>query len=184
MQLGELTKGREEWQIEQTRVCKYMEGLEQRMYDANKRSLETLKMMRDMELEVSTLKNYIVDLKGKVAIYLPVKSDPIDLKVAEFVNNYPERSKLKIMFMRESVGVYQYGSKRINVKSENNKILIRVGGGYLGIDEFLDQFQPVELSKIEAKDPLKKFSEKLIVAKILQGNKVPPQPSRQFSPMR
>ena len=59
------------------------------MYDANKRSLETLKMMRDMEVENSTLKNYIVELKEKVAIYLPLRSDPIDIKIADFVNNYP-----------------------------------------------------------------------------------------------
>ena len=42
------------------------------------------------------------------------------------------------MFMRESEGVYHFGSKRINVRVEKGKILIRVGGGYLGIDEFLD----------------------------------------------
>ena len=86
-----------------------MEGLEQRMYDANKRSLDTLKMMRDMELENTTLKNYIIELKEKVAVYLPVKTDPLDVKIADFVNNYPDRNKLKIMFMRESSGVYQFG---------------------------------------------------------------------------
>ena len=86
-----------------------MEGLEQRMYDANKRSLDTLKMMRDMELENTTLKNYIIELKEKVAVYLPVKTDPLDVKIADFVNNYPDRNKLKIMFMRESSGVYHFG---------------------------------------------------------------------------
>ena len=79
------------------------------MYDANKRSLDTLKMMRDMELENTTLKNYIIELKEKVAVYLPVKTDPLDVKIADFVNNYPDRNKLKIMFMRESSGVYHFG---------------------------------------------------------------------------
>ena len=91
------------------------------------------------------------------------------MKMADYVNNFPDRSKLKIAFMRESSGIYQYGSKRINVRVENGKILIRVGGGYLGIDEFLDQHQPVELEKLERKDPLKRFSEKIIVHKTLQG---------------
>ena len=44
-----------------------------------------------------------------------MKDDPIDQKVAEFVNNYPDRTKLKIMFMRESEGVYSFGTKRVNV---------------------------------------------------------------------
>ena len=46
---------------------------------------------------------------------MPIKDDPVDLKVAEFINNYPDRNKLKIMFMRESAGVYEFGSKKINV---------------------------------------------------------------------
>eukprot|EP00351_Strombidinopsis_sp_SopsisLIS2011_P004231 CAMPEP_0116881298 /NCGR_PEP_ID=MMETSP0463-20121206/13429_1 /TAXON_ID=181622 /ORGANISM="Strombidinopsis sp, Strain SopsisLIS2011" /LENGTH=42 /DNA_ID= /DNA_START= /DNA_END= /DNA_ORIENTATION= len=42
------------------------------------------------------------------------------------------------MFMRESEGVYEFGSKRVAVKVEKGKINVRVGGGYLSIDEFLD----------------------------------------------
>jgi len=41
-----------------------------------------------------------------MAVYIPIKDDVVDKKLAEFINNYPERSKLKIMFMRESQGVY------------------------------------------------------------------------------
>ena len=52
------------------------------------------------------------------------------------------------MFLRESEGVYEFGSKRIMVKVERDKIQIKVGGGYLSIDEFLDQYTPVELEKL------------------------------------
>jgi len=69
------------------------------------------------------------------------------------------------MFMRESAGVYEFGSKRINVRIEKGRILIRVGGGYMSIDEFLDQFTPVELEKLERRDPLKRFSEKVALQK-------------------
>ena len=65
--------------------------------------------------------------------------------------------------MRESEGIYEFGSKRIAVKVDKDKINIRVGGGYLSIDEFLDQYTPLELEKLERKDPLKRFSEKLVV---------------------
>ena len=84
------------------------------------------------------MKNYIIDLKARVAVYVPVKGDPVDMKVAEFINNYPDRNKLKLMFMRASEGVYEFGSKRVIIRVEKNKIQIRVGGGYLSIDEFLD----------------------------------------------
>ena len=63
--------------------------------------MDLLKQVRQLELETATLKSYIIDLKARVAVYVPIKDDPIDLKVAEFINNYPDRSRLKIMFMRE-----------------------------------------------------------------------------------
>ena len=35
-----------------------------------------------------------------------------------FVNKFPEREKLNIMFLRESEGVYRFGSKRVYIKIE------------------------------------------------------------------
>ena len=89
-------------------------------------------------MEVETLKSYVIDLKARIAVYIPVKDCPTDKKLAEYINNYPDRQKLKIMFMRESEGVYEFGSRRVMVKVERDKIQIKVGGGYLSIDEFLD----------------------------------------------
>ena len=113
--------------------------------------------------EIETLKQYIIDLKSRIAVYIPVKQDAIDTKLAEYINNYPDRKKLKIMFMRESEGVYEFGSRRVMVKVERGKIQIKVGGGFLSIDEFLDQYTPVELERLERNDPLKRFSERVAV---------------------
>ena len=116
----------------------YIIEMEEKVYRANKTSLELLRQLKDAEVEIETLKNYIIELKQRIAVYIPVKDDPIDKRLAEFINNYPERQKLKIMFMRESEGVYQFGTKRVWVKVEKDKINLRVGGGFLSIDEFLD----------------------------------------------
>jgi hypothetical protein len=67
------------------------------------------------------------------------------------------------MFMRESQGVYEFGKKRVALKMEQNNIKVRVGGGFLSIDEFIDQYTPEELSKLERNNPLKRFSEKVAV---------------------
>ena len=106
-------------------------------------------------------------LRSKVAFYIPANDDVVDKKLAEYINNYHDQQKLKIMFMRESSGVYEFGTKRILVKVERDKILIKVGGGFLSIDEFLDQYTPEELSKIERKDPFKRLSEKVAVQKTI-----------------
>ena len=58
-------------------------------------------------------------------------------------------------------------------------LLVRVGGGFLSIDEFLDQYTPAELDKMQRNDPLKKFSEKVSVQKTLTGKEV-----RESSPIR
>ena len=125
-----------------------------------------------MQQEIEHLKVYAVDLKARVAIYIPIKDDPVDEKLAEYVNDYPDRQKLKIMFLRESAGVYEFGTKRVEVRVQKGRILIRVGGGYMNIDEFLDQYTPQELEKLERRDPLKRFAEKVALSKTIQGKQI------------
>lgn len=96
--------------------------MEDKVYKANKTSLELLRQLKDSEEEIETLKNYIMDLKQRIAVYIPVKNDPVDKRLAEFINNYPERQKLKIMFMRESEGVYAFGTKKVAVRVDKDKI--------------------------------------------------------------
>ena len=63
------------------------------------------------------------------------------MQLSTYINNYPERDKLKIMFLRESEGVYLFGQKRVYIKIEKGKnIYVRVGGGYLHIDHFIEQY--------------------------------------------
>ena len=116
----------------------YMADVEEKLYQSNLRNLELLRRLKQDETEIAGLKSYILELKARVAIYVPVKEDPLDVKMADYINNYPDRTKLKIMFMRESAGVYAFGTKRINVEVMQDRIKVRIGGGYLSIDEFID----------------------------------------------
>jgi len=152
----------------------YMATLEEKCYNANKTTLDLLKTMRGYEEEISQLKAYILEMKARVAIYIPIKEDPVDMKMAEYINNYPDRTRLKIMFMRESSGVYAFGTKRINVEVQQDRIKVRVGGGYLSIDEFIDQYTPTEVEKQLSRDPLMKFSGKVAVQMAVQGRGTSP----------
>ena len=115
-----------------------MAQIEDKLLESKQISLELLQTVKQQEVELETLKQYVLDLKSRIAVYIPVKDDSVDRRLAEYINNYPDRQKLKIMFMRESEGVYEFGSKRVAVKVDKDKINVRVGGGYLSIDEFLD----------------------------------------------
>ncbi len=84
--------------------------------------MELLKQLKDAEDEIDGLKSYIIELRQRMSVYIPFTDDDIDVKLAEFINNYPERQKMKIMFLRESQGVYQFGSRRVTVNVMKDKI--------------------------------------------------------------
>ena len=88
-----------------------------------------------------------MDLKSKMHQYVPVKGDPVDQAIADYINEEADKSQIQVMFIRLNPGIYQFGSKKICVKVEQGKIHIRVGGGYLYIQEFLDQYTTIELEK-------------------------------------
>lgn len=108
--------------------------MEEKVYKSNKISLDLLKEIKRLEFEYG--------------FYYPgVKSDNIDVELARFINSNPERPALKSLFIREQEGVYSFGTKKTNIKIENGKLKVRVGGGYLSIEEFVDQYLPIEYDK-------------------------------------
>lgn len=100
---------------------------------------EKIKTMKEKhKAETEVLKQYIIDMKGRLAVYIPVKSDPNDVGLAEFMNAYPDKSKLKIMFDREKEGIYMYGKTRVTIKVNRGKPQVKIGGGWQPIEEFID----------------------------------------------
>ena len=114
--------------------------MEEKVYKANRISLELLEQL-----------NTQVIVEYGSLIYYPFKGDEIDMQLADYINNYPDRSKLLVMFVRESQGVYLFGTKKVFIKVYNNRIMVRVGGGYLSIDEFIEKYTPLELEKLEGR---------------------------------
>jgi len=65
------------------------------------------------EAQVDRLKKKILQLlninemlEKEQGIYIAHKNDNIDQALGTFINNYPERERMSIMFLRESEGVY------------------------------------------------------------------------------
>lgn len=88
----------------------------------------------------------MADLQRTNFVYAPVKDDPIDRRLAEYINNKAHH-KASLFFVRESNGIYSYGRKRLMMKIENDQIIMRVGGGFLTIDNFIDTYSPQEIRK-------------------------------------
>ena len=66
-------------------------NLEEKCFSVNKTSLELLHSLKTSEMEVETLKGYVMDLKARIMVYIPLKDCAIDRKLAEHINNYPDR---------------------------------------------------------------------------------------------
>jgi len=102
--------------------------------------------------------------KLRYSVYIPKKDDTVDRMLGGYINGRPEDDPLKIMFLRESEGVYRFGSKRVYIKTEKGgKIVVRVGGGFMGIEEFIDQYSFQEEDRIQRKDVVSQFQSKMRV---------------------
>jgi hypothetical protein len=46
-------------------------------------------------------------------------------------------------------GNYLFGTKKVFAKILNGKIIIKVGGGFMSIDEFMQTYQDFEVQKVQ-----------------------------------
>ena len=160
-----------ELQGELKQASEQISGLQDQCYETSQQSLGLLNDLRNLEAINEEKEAENVKMKKEVGfmkagLYIPVKKDNVDEKLADYLNKM-DPSQIKIMFMRESSGVYEFGSKRVMVRVERGKIQIKVGGGYLSIDEFLDQYTPEELSKLQRRDPFKRVTDQIAVQKTI-----------------
>lgn len=98
---------------------------------------------RELEEKYAPLKKQLSTVVV-VRKYKAVKGDQIDEMFAEALN----RANLNLPVKRLSQGKYMFGSRQIMAKIINGKLVIRVGGGYMSVDEFIDQYGKIELLKL------------------------------------
>jgi len=76
--------------------------------------------------------------------YKPHKNDAVDEMIGEFLN----REQVSVRIKRLGDGYYKFGTKKIFAKIINGKLVIRVGGGYMTIEEFVKFYGQHELTKM------------------------------------
>jgi hypothetical protein len=111
----------------------------QRITDRVKNVLES------KNIEFGALKEALSEIKEKNPVYVPLEGDFLDQALAEYLNK--RDSVVPVCFKRESYGVYFFGSKKIMIKVERDKIIVRTGGGLLPIEQFIDMYLVSEIDK-------------------------------------
>ena len=74
----------------------------------------------------------------------------MDELFAEYIN----RLNCPVPIIRIGNNQYNFGSKKIAAKVINGKLVIRVGGGFMGIEEFMMYYGQQELQKIQKEEHL------------------------------
>lgn len=71
-----------------------------------------------------------------------------DEQQLEFLMNDQIEASLVPITKLHGVGNYLFGTKKMNVKILENELVVRVGGGYIDIHEYMVRYTDSELTKI------------------------------------
>ena len=119
--------------------CKYRK----RIHEMLKNLRELNKKRRELEDKWGPFKRELNKVK-EVKVYKAIKGDAIDELFAFHLNKH----QLNLPIKRIGPGKYLFGTKQILAKIINGKLVIRVGGGYMSADEFIEQYGPMEILKM------------------------------------
>ena len=103
--------------------------------------------MLEFEKRIDKIKNRkekILNSRDRVH-YRAVKGDPVDRLLADFINSFG----CPVPITRIGGGFYMFGTRKIYAKIINGKLVIRVGGGYMNIEEFVAHHANQELMKMQ-----------------------------------
>jgi hypothetical protein len=111
-------------------------------------------IIRELEARLYAMKNNKPQQqRPKNQHYIPVKGDEVDERLADYINTYGS----PVPWTRLSHKNYTYGSKKVNVKYMRQHLIIKVGGGSMMVEEFVANYEDIELAKMNYFNPDKKF---------------------------
>lgn len=113
--------------------------------DLQARLKELLDRKIDLLKEGAGIKNNLKDFN---LLYSPDTNDQADVMLAEALQR--RNSTLGSLMRRISIGKYEFGNKHVLSKIVNGKLIIRVGGGYMLIDEFIEQYSKMAHMKLRS----------------------------------
>jgi hypothetical protein len=98
--------------------------------------------------------------------FKPKKGDEVDEMLARMLAELG----CKVPIKRLGDGYYLFGTRKIYAKIMNGRLVIRVGGGYMDLIEFVHTYSEVEMHKIEnligkGIDPYEQFENKVAEAR-------------------
>lgn len=104
-----------------------------------KRLRKVLQDIEGISKDIADTKKGFMAVKKEAppkTLYKAAKGDEVDELLGKWLNEHGCILKIK----RLGKGFYMFGEKKIYAKIINGQLVIRVGGGYMGIDEFMKHY--------------------------------------------
>lgn len=120
-----------------------IQALLKRLRDINQRRRDLMEKYAGLKKDLNVVK--------APKVYKAVKGDKVDELWCWHLN----KAQIDLDVKRLGPGKYLFGTRNIMCKIINGKLVVRVGGGYMSADEFIEQYGRIEILKAmkEAGDP-------------------------------
>ena len=139
-----------------TQMDTEIRDLEDEIGTADKKVNELRDLLEQKNSEISELNSILKERESRInqlkkelgfktkAKFKVMKGDTVDEMLAEYLNI----ANCRVPVRRLGNGFYLFGTKKIYAKIMNGKLVVRVGGGYMIIDEFVATYEEPELNKL------------------------------------
>ena len=121
--------------------------MKKKIIEMIKQLKDVSRRMRDQKMKYQSVRNKL-ESQAPRKLYKAVKGDLVDELFADYIN----RLNCPVQIKRLGNNYYTFGTKKIFAKIINGKLVIRVGGGYMGIEEFMMYYGQQELQKIQKEE--------------------------------
>lgn len=91
--------------------------------------------LKEKEKVIAQIEAKIKQQQQKPAYTMP-KGDLLDEMIGQYIN----QANCPVPIKKLGNGYYIFGTRKIYAKILNGKLVIRVGGGYMVIDEFINTY--------------------------------------------
>ena len=131
---------------EKNRVIDNLEDAKGEVDDLDRQLKDKESVIKELEAQV---RNKPRGARAVVKDTVKVERTSGGDKVDEYLAEYLEQNDCPVPIQKISEGNYLFGTRKIFAKIMNGQLVVRVGGGYMGIDEFIESYGQSEYEKME-----------------------------------
>ena len=155
-----------------------MEGLVEEAEGINSQKKE---LLESKDEKIKTLKEEIEFMENKIS--RDKNTEMTEAQELEFLMEDQREASIVPISKLSEPGVYLFGTKKMFVQILEHELMVRVGGGYVDINEYLIKYTDTELTKINKqlkKEQITRYEDLEIYQDLVIKHGLQPKDEREF----